>query len=336
WSRSDVTVTWNWSDGSGGSRIDTANCATSSMSSGEVIGTLAATCTDKAGNTGSASVAVKVDKTAPQLTSTGPTVPASGWLTSAPATIEVQASDPSSVVDERSSASAGAGAGKVGPGSQLASERCSDTPNGGSPTSLFTDTLVQQTFLAYPQLTGDGSHVINCTMTDAAGNSTPQSLTVKIDTTAPTVTAAATSQPNGNGWYGGPVTVHFTCTDAAGGSGLAAYACPAVQVLSTEGTAVSSTAQTVADIAGNTSAPSNVATVKIERTPPTVQVTGVSDGANYTLGSVPQAGCSTTDGRSGVATQATVTLSGGNASGVGAFTATCGSGTDTRATPRQR
>ena len=153
------------------------------MSSGEVIVTLAATCTDTAGNTGNASVTVKVDKTAPQLTLTGPTVPASGWLTSAPATIEVQASDPYSVEDERSSASAGAG--KLGPGSQLASERCTDTLNGGSPTPLFTDTLVQQSYLAYPQIQGDGTHVVRCTMTQSAGNTTTQSLTLQLDTTAP-------------------------------------------------------------------------------------------------------------------------------------------------------
>jgi hypothetical protein len=41
-------------------------------------------------------------------------------------------------------------------------------------------------------------------------------------------------------------------------------------MLNTEGSAVSSTAQTVTDAAGNTSAPSNVVTVKIDKTPPTI------------------------------------------------------------------
>jgi hypothetical protein len=59
-----------------------------------------------------------------------------------------------------------------------------------------------------------------------------------------------------------------------------------------------------------------------------VTVTGVSDGAVYTLGAVPEAGCSTTDADSGVATEATLSLSGGTALGVGGFTAACSGGVD--------
>lgn len=65
-----------------------------------------------------------------------------------------------------------------------------------------------------------------------------------------------------------------------------------------------------------------------DTTPPVVAVTGVSDGAAYTLGAVPQAGCSTTDADSGVATEATLSLSGGTALGVGSFTATCSGAVD--------
>jgi hypothetical protein len=104
--------------------------------------------------------------------------------------------------------------------------------------------------------------------------------------------------------------------------------CPADQVLSSEGSAVASTAQTAADLAGNTSAPSNVVTVQIDKTAPVVTVTGVSNGANYTLGSVPVAGCDTQDALSGVATPATVSITGGNPDGTGSFTATCSGATD--------
>ena len=41
-------------------------------------------------------------------------------------------------------------------------------------------------------------------------------------------------------------------------------------MLSTEGAAVSSTAQTVSDQAGNVSEPSNVVTVSIDKTQPTI------------------------------------------------------------------
>jgi cysteine-rich repeat protein len=43
---------------------------------------------------------------------------------------------------------------------------------------------------------------------------------------------------------------------------------------------------------------------KIDQTPPSVNVTGVTDGAQYLLGSVPAAACATTDATSGVATAA--------------------------------
>ena len=101
-----------------------------------------------------------------------------------------------------------------------------------------------------------------------AGNTSDLSnvVTVNIDKTAPTISAAATTSPNAAGWYNGDVIVHFTCSDS--GSGIST--CPADQVLSTEGTGISSTAQTATDAAGNTSDPSNVVTVNIDKTKPTI------------------------------------------------------------------
>ena len=110
--------------------------------------------------------------------------------------------------------------------------------------------------------------------TDAAGNTSAASnvVTVNIDKTKPTITAAATTAPNTAGWYNTDVTVQFTCTDGTG-SGIPTGACPADQVLGTEGAAVASTAQTVTDAAGNTSAASNVVTVKIDKTAPVLTIT---------------------------------------------------------------
>src|SRR5262249_43246319 len=65
-----------------------------------------------------------------------------------------------------------------------------------------------------------------------------------------------------------------------------------------------------------------------DTTPPVVTVNGVSNGAVYSLGSVPTASCSTTDSVSGVATQATIAVTGGTANGVGHFTATCSGAKD--------
>jgi CSLREA domain-containing protein len=114
---------------------------------------------------------------------------------------------------------------------------------------------------------GEGTLPLNATCKDLAGNEGSASYTVKVDKTKPTITAAATTTPNGNGWYNSNVTVQFTCTD--GLSGIPTGSCPADQVLSDEGAAVASTAQTVTDGAGNTSYPSNVVTVQIDRSAPT-------------------------------------------------------------------
>jgi len=82
----------------------------------------------------------------------------------------------------------------------------------------------------------------------------------------PTITAAISAGTLGdNGWYTGPVTVHFTCAD--GGSGVAS--CPADQVLSAQGMNTS-TAGTATDAAGNVSDPSNTITVKIDGVKPTI------------------------------------------------------------------
>ena len=71
----------------------------------------------------------------------------------------------------------------------------------------------------------------------------------------------------------------------------------------------------------------------IDTIPPVVSVTGVTEGSTYVLGAVPQAGCSTTDNGSGVAVEASFSLSGGNALGVGSFTATCSGALDNAGNP---
>src|ERR671914_324357 len=43
------------------------------------------------------------------------------------------------------------------------------------------------------------------------------SVEVKLDKTAPSIDGAHVEEPNENGWYRGPVTVHFECTDALSG-----------------------------------------------------------------------------------------------------------------------
>jgi hypothetical protein len=122
---------------------------------------------------------------------------------------------------------------------------------------------------------------------------------IDIDKTKPTIVAAATTLPNAAGWYNNDVTVAFTCDDAL--SGIPAGACPSDETLSTEGNAVSSTAQIVTDAAGNTSDPSNVVTVSIDKTAPTLTWNGdPADGGSYYFGFVPAAPtCDAADALSG-------------------------------------
>jgi hypothetical protein len=67
--------------------------------------------------------------------------------------------------------------------------------------------------------------------------------------------------------------------------------------------------------------------VKIDLHAPVVAVTGVRQGATY-VSKAPAAGCVTTDALSGVALNASVSITGGNGHGTGQFTATCSGGKD--------
>jgi hypothetical protein len=197
-------------------------------------------------------------------------------------------------------------------------ESAISTKAGCDPTVISSDTAADGTTLT-------------CSATSDGGTASG-SVTIKRDATKPTISAAGSPAANIAGWNNTDVIVHFSCADAQ--SGIPALACPADQILSTEGSAVSSTAQTVTDAAGNVSDPSNVVTVKIDKTRPAVAVTGVTDGAQYVSGAVPVAGCQTTDALSGVATVASVVVTTTGSNGVGSFTATCDGAIDVAGNPQ--
>jgi hypothetical protein len=156
-------------------------------------------------------------------------------------------------------------------------------PTSGVFTWAPTQPQAGKTYTFYACV-NDGS-LINCKPITTTVNAVTVS-----DTIAPAITASATLA-NGapyiaGTWTNQNVTVHFTCSDNTNGSGIPASACPADQILSAEGAAVSSLAQTVTDAAGNTSIASNVITVKIDKTPPATNAGGSyigSEGASITL-----------------------------------------------------
>ena len=97
WYTSDVTVAWNWADNPGGSGLS-STCTQTSTSSGEGANiTLTASCKDTAGNTGSASYTVKVDKTPPTLSASATkadgTPYVAGTWTNQPVTVHFACAD---------------------------------------------------------------------------------------------------------------------------------------------------------------------------------------------------------------------------------------------------
>ena len=363
WNNTDVTVNWNWTFT--GATIDTANCTTTLTSSGEGSITLSATCKDVALNQRTVPYTVKVDKTAPLVTVTGVSNGATYEVGAVPTAACSTTDALSGVATQATVAITGGNGDGTGnftatcggatdvAGNSAAAVSVSYTVNPPADTTApvitpnvvgtlgnndwyLSDVTVSWSVVdnesAISSQSGCDPVTVNadaagvtftCSATSTGGTAS-QSVTIKRDATAPTISAAASSAPNTNGWYNSDVTVPFTCADNLSG----VVSCPADETLSSEGSAVSSTAQTNTDQAGNSSAASNIVTVQIDKTAPVVTVTGVSDGASYTLGSVPAAACSTSDALSGVATQATASVTGGNGDGTGSFIATCSGASD--------
>lgn len=170
---------------------------------------------------------------------------------------------------------------------------------------------------------GDAVTIFSGPVSDVAGNTNPgiDSQPVKIDLTAPyDVTGAPNRAPDHNGWYNSPVEIVFTGSDDVSGIDR----CTTVPYSGPDGTGITVDGDCT-DVAGNASAMVASSAFDYDATPPTVSVTGVENDAEYILGSVPAVGCETSDTTSGVASEATLTLSGGP---VGTITATCSGAED--------
>ncbi len=250
---------------------------------------------DKAGNAETQDgVEVKYDTIAPSVTHTlTPVANAAGWNRD-DTTVRFDANDDSD----------GSGVETLSIDGVLAATQ-SNTP----PTILS----------ALKQLVGEtAGQAVAASAEDYAGNLGSDSVTVKIDKTAPTIGGAPTTNPNANGWYSGPVTVHYTCADQGPVQSEIAT-CPADDVKSTDGAGQSSNG-TAVDKAGN-SASATVSGINIDTVKPTITMNGLK--AIFTLGESTVLSCSASDpAGSGVDGACTVAVTGGNANGVGTFTFT--------------
>ena len=147
------------------------------------------------------------------------------------------------------------------------------------------------------------------------------------DSTPPVITADVSGTQGSNEWYTSDVTVSWTVAD--GDSEITATdGCDQIVI---DGDTAGLSLTCAATSAGGTASQS--VTIKRDAAPPTVSVTGVTGGALYILGSVPDAGCATVDALSDVATPAGLTLSGGNPDGSGTLTATCDGALDKAGNP---
>jgi hypothetical protein len=122
-----------------------------------------------------------------------------------------------------------------------------------------------------------------------------------------------------NGWYTGDVSLAWQIAD--NGAKVTKSGC-ADQTFKSDGEFARFC--TATNVVGSTGPVS--AAIKRDARAPSTKVTGVSGGAVYVLGSVPAAGCNTTDATSGVAQAASAAVTGGPT--VGRFTATCSGARD--------
>ncbi|HEX2916083.1 MAG TPA: hypothetical protein VH186_35300 [Chloroflexia bacterium] len=231
WNFTDVVVYWNWTD-TGGSGIDDTRCNVISKSSGEGVNIkVTGSCTDKAGNTGTASYTVNVDETAPTISASATTADGKpynpGTWTNQDVTVHFS---------------------------------CNDDRSG---ILLCTD---DQTISAD---TGASGSMVEGYARDKAYNLTRYDFgPVMVDKSAPTINITATTadgQPYTSGaWTNQDVTLVVACSDEA--SGVAACPDAGSYTISSEGTTSKTFSST--DNAGNSA--SSAFTVKIDKTPPLI------------------------------------------------------------------
>ena len=227
WYNADVAIHWICSDALSG--ID-GSCPPNSTISGEGVGlTEQATVSDRAGNatTATSSPAVNIDRTAPSTSAD-----ASGDWTNTDVSVTLEPSDGLS--------------GVAATFSEL---------DGDGLASGTTRTI-----------SGEGTFTLTYWSVDNAGNvETPNTVTIRIDRSAPSISHIQSPAANVHSWNNGAVTVTFTCADQASLSGIAT--CSAPVTVSTDG-ADQTVIGNASDNAGNTA--TDTAHVSIDTAAPTI------------------------------------------------------------------
>lgn len=328
WYKADVTVKFKGSDALSG--ID--DCTTDAVFTAEGANQKAAGgCTDKAGNTTAASpVTVSIDKTAPTISGAATTAAnAKGWYKN-DVTIQWTCADGLSGILDCPTNSVISAEGTNGSASGTASDKADNSASATVSGIKLDKTAPVVTPAVSPSANSYGWRNTDVTVkfngsdalsdidecdpdvtvssegatlsasggcTDNAGNKGTASASVSIDKTAPTISGAATSAANVDGWYNTDVSIHWTCGDVLSG----VVACPVNTVIGTEGASLSA-GESVSDKAGNSSS-ATVSGIKLDKTKPTNVAFsgGVANGGVYYYSFVPAAPtCTASDPLSGV------------------------------------
>jgi hypothetical protein len=241
WASGNTTLTWSASDPNAdtttaGSGVATQPTASSGYSQNGIYALAAPTVADRLGNAGTGSGTLRLDKSAPTITgSRTPAANGFGW-NNVPVAVSF------SCVDNPATNASG-----------LAAPGC---PAG---STVSTDGTNQS---------------IAGSVSDVAGNAASATVSgINIDTVSPTLTGAATTVANGNGWYKGTVAIHWTPADDR--SGVDPATVPGDSTITGEGSTLTASAS-VSDKAGNTGSATSAA-VKIDRTAPVTGITGTSN-----------------------------------------------------------
>lgn len=326
WNNTEVTVSYGCTDATSG--IDPAHgCPIDDVLSANGLYVLHRATADRAGNVTTPSFTIKIDKDAPMITGTAsPAANGAGWnntdvlvhftcLDNGPSGIKACPSDTTltegavqSVVgtavdnaDNSSTTTVGPiNIDETAPVISVASRTPANVDgwNNGPVTVSFTcDDGTEPDDSGVASLTDpvtvsvDGISSVTGTCTDHAGNTSTITVDeIKIDTVQPTISGARTPDANGNGWNNDDVTVTFTCSDVAGGSGIKTDTV-AGGILGTEGADQSVTnTGSCEDFAGNVADSAVVDHISIDRTAPTAIVFvggGLTNGGTYDFGFVP-------------------------------------------------
>ncbi|MEW6505472.1 MAG: Ig-like domain-containing protein [Chloroflexota bacterium] len=114
-------------------------------------------------------------------------------------------------------------------------------------------------------ITADGTHTITATATDNAGNTASTSVTIRKDTTPPTIAFSPSGTAGNSGWWRSSVTLSASGSDAHSGLSSLSLSCGSNPcTLSAQG--ANTVTATAGDAAGNTASSST--TIYIDSVPP--------------------------------------------------------------------